>query len=94
MASWSLSANVEDAAAVAALQLSGVNYQDAETEILEQFEIAKAAVADLITSGAIGVDSPSRQYQIQLSGQANPLHEPRAGQGNDSINLSIFQITG
>lgn len=57
----------------------------------DQYEAARAAAIDLITSGAIG--RVGAKFTTLLSGHANPEHEPREGWANDCITVSIYQAT-
>lgn len=55
----------------------------------DQFDAAKAAVAGIIASGAVG--DPKGKFEVAMSGHANPDHAPRQGWANDQVVISITQ---
>lgn len=57
---------------------------------LDQFEEAKEAAVQLVSSGCFG--DPKRFYfNITLGGHSNPDHEPLAGWANDCVSIYISQ---
>jgi len=58
----------------------------------DQYEEALGAVWALLRTGAFG-DSDETDFQISLSGHGNPGHVPVAGWSNDSLTISIYQLS-
>lgn len=56
----------------------------------QQYAKALLAVTELIDSGALG--DPGGKYSFNVSGHANPDHQPAPGWANDSLTISISQI--
>lgn len=57
----------------------------------EQAEVAGAAAAQLILSGAFG--DPGKAFRVTLSGHGNSGHEPAEGWSNDFIQISVSQLS-
>lgn len=76
-------------------QLNLPQYETAphSRETLDQFEAAKSAILAIWQSGAIG-DPTKGVYSANLSGHANPQHDPGdTGMGGDVINLNVYRTT-
>lgn len=60
-----------------------------------QLEAAKAAAKALILSGAVGATEGSEAvwFRTSLSGHANPDHKPSGTFVNDTITVSVSQVT-
>ena len=56
-------------------------------EHMEQFAQATQAVADLIRSGVLG--DVNDVFVVNISGHANPGHEPISGWSDDHLSFSI-----
>jgi hypothetical protein len=61
-----------------------------KSEIADQFDLAVSSVNDIISRGVLG--SPAGEYNVVISGHANPKHEPVAGWANDCLTISITQV--
>jgi hypothetical protein len=63
----------------------------------EQLAAAKAAAKSLIESGAAGSTggdgSTGVKFQTRLNGHANPNHVPQANFANDTITVSVSQVS-
>ena len=55
----------------------------------EQKNVARHAAEEIIASGAVGGEG--KDFTVNISGHANPGHEPAAGWANDCITVSITQ---
>jgi hypothetical protein len=62
---------------------------DLSEEGLEQVRQAKVMANSIIVSGAVG--NGDKVYYVNLSGHANPNHEPKEGWANDMITVSVAQ---
>ena len=67
---------------------AGVVFDTDETR--DQVAAAASALDTLIQSGAVGTGP----YFADLSGHANPDHEPRTGYAPESIHVSLRQAHG
>jgi len=59
-----------------------------EDEAKQQIDTAVAAAKVLVESGAVGA-----HVGVSLSGHANPEHKPKQGWANDTIAVSVYQLT-
>lgn len=77
----------EDLAVERATSTPGV--AEMADDVVEQFAAARAAVKELVGSGAFG--DGSKEFSVQLSGHANPGHEPLEGWSNDCVSVHVAQ---
>lgn len=82
--SWSLSFN-----SLAALDRDEPSWGTVPEDARDQYEAARVAALDLIASGAVG--GVGEDYNVSISGHANPEHEPRDGYANDCIAINVSQ---
>ena len=61
---------------------------DLEGEPKEQFDLAVEVARTIIASGAVG---QGKSFRVNLSGHANPGHEPQEGWATDAMTVSVFQ---
>lgn len=66
-------------------------YGDASPQVLEQFEEAKKLAKQLIESSVVG--DPHKVYRVSLSGHANKGHVPHNGFANDTVTVSVTQVS-
>lgn len=57
----------------------------------EQFEAATTAVGEIIDSGVVG-DPSKHRFNVNISGHANPDHEPCDEWANDCVSIHISQV--
>lgn len=66
-------------------------------ETAEQIRAAKVAAKRLIESGAVGNiggdGDPGVRFQVMLGGHANLNHEPKPGCADDTINVTVRQVS-
>jgi len=62
------------------------------SEVHEALDSAMEAVRTLVTSAAFG-NMSNVDFQVNISGHANPGHVPAPGWANDCITISISQLT-
>lgn len=61
------------------------------SDVAEQIDAAKDAARLILGSKCVG--SGKKTYNVTLSGHANPNHEPAPGHANDTVTISITQVT-
>lgn len=64
-------------------------YDEADTPVVEQIEIASAVAKQIVASGAVG--GADKEFRIGLNGHANADHEPAPGWSNDCVTVSVYQ---
>lgn len=91
--SWSFSFQADSADQVnekgtAAMEVytEGWDATDEHDIAKEQMETAIECAATI--AGVVG----KRQFQVSLSGHANPNHEPRQGYANEITNVSVSEV--
>jgi hypothetical protein len=57
----------------------------------EQFDVAHDVASKIIESGCVGGEG--KEFGIYLSGHANEGHEPSPRYANDTVSVSVSQIT-
>lgn len=66
-------------------------------ETAEQLRAAKVAAKRLIDTGAVGNIGGDGdlgvRFQVMLGGHANPNHEPAPGWADDTINITVRQVS-
>lgn len=89
--SWSTHTEPREAPAI----FQAIDATEPSSDISEegeaQLRVAKAAAKDIIESQAVGGDG--KQFNVSLSGHANPGHEPASGMANDFVTVSVGQVT-
>ena len=75
--------------AAAESQVDNIMRSDSGAEMLSQAEQATYAAVALIESGCLGDGT----FTVNLSGHANPGHQPRDGWANDAVSISIAQVS-
>lgn len=65
--------------------------KDLGRDCLDQLEVARVKVSEIIASDCVG---KNKDFAINLSGHANPNHEPATGWANDCVSISITQKSG
>lgn len=87
--SWSGSGTAsEHGIAVTSLKLT-TPYNEADEHVREQMNVAADAATKIIASGAIG--GAGKEFYVNVSGHANPDHEPAEGWSNDALTVSVSQ---
>lgn len=87
--SWSATVAVSpDVEGFEIISLSNVDEVPAH---VEQYAAALVAAAEILVSGTVG--SPNKKYLFNLSGHANPDHEPVEGTSNDFVTIGIVQVS-
>src|SRR5260221_14601835 len=76
---------------VDALQLPANGDEAPSQEAINQLDAAREALKAIADSGAVG--NTLKHLGGYASGHANPGHEPLAGWSNDTISVSVTQIT-
>jgi hypothetical protein len=56
----------------------------------DQYEAALNCVWDVLRTGALG---RGKGFQVNLSGHGNEGHVPAPGWSNDSLSLTIYQLS-
>jgi hypothetical protein len=88
--SWTASGTVATSGEVDLVVPSGLDATTPGYDLMDQqVKSAHAAAKAIIDSGCVG----SGPYYVGISGHANPEHKPREGWANDSVYVSISQIT-
>lgn len=54
-----------------------------------QLAAAQKAAKDLIAADVLG---PAPAFQVSLTGHCNPAREPRTGQSNDSVSVTVTAV--
>lgn len=90
--SWSGSVLAQFDEAEDAINAVAVSPDSDAPDQVAQVAAAKVAAVSLIKSGAVVVGS-DQDVSIYISGHANPGHLPTAGYANDSLQVSITQVT-
>jgi hypothetical protein len=67
----------------------GLDFGDSSEAVVEQVRQAKVMTNSIIVSGVVG--DKDKEFYVNLSGHANPDHEPKEGWANDMISISISQ---
>ncbi len=63
------------------------SYGEADEQVKEQMNAAADAATKIISSGAVGTG----EFDVNVSGHANPDHEPAEGWSNDCVTVSVSQ---
>ena len=83
--SWSVSGTLPEGT----LESLRVSALAQNPECGDQFDAVAAAVQSIIDSGAVG---KNKRFVVNMSGHANPGHEPREGWANDCVTFSLSQV--